>query len=233
MGQIGERIAVIRDRIEKICRQSGRDPSDVRVIGASKGHDRNAVEEAFREGITDFGENYVQEAIAKFSSPHPTWSVHFIGHLQRRKVKSVPGLFDVVQTIDASETILALSRVMEGRSTPFPVCIEVTYSSSPERPGTSPEGVRTLLNDILLCPSLSCRGFMLVASTTDRATARKEFAALREMRESMEHEFGVLFPELSMGMSGDYDLAIAEGATMVRLGTALFGPRLPLSTGMH
>lgn len=225
MGDTADRVATVQARISDIARSCGRDPGEIRIIGASKGQERSAVEEAYASGITEFGENYVQEAAAKFVPPHPPWRLHFIGHLQHRKVRDVPGLFDMVQTLDASRTVHALDAVMAGRSTPYPVAIEVSFSHDPVRPGISPEGVPGLLQEILGCGTLHCRGFMVVASTSDRDASQKEFAALRELRDAMERRFGKKFPELSMGMSGDYDLAIREGATMVRLGTAIFGPR--------
>jgi pyridoxal phosphate enzyme (YggS family) len=223
-GSLVETIAanaqVVRRRIAAAAERSGRDPASVRVIAVTKSFPAETCAAAVQAGLTDLGENRVQEGTAKAAAlaragVRPVW--HLIGHLQSNKVRAALGAFAVIHSIDSVELATALSRRAER---PVEVLLEVNVGGEPSKFGFSPEETPDASRAIAALPSLLVRGLMTVAPQAEDAEAvRPVFRRLRALAE----ELGL--PELSMGMSGDYEVAVEEGATMVRVGSALFGPR--------
>ncbi len=186
-----------------------------------------AVREALALGITDLGENRVQEAEAHHESlGRAAGRWHMIGHLQRNKAARAVALFDRVQSVDGVEVARALARHAEKAGRTVRALIEVNVGGETSKFGVAPEGVTALLESTLPLPGLAVDGLMTVAPQTERSEeARPHFARLREVRDEAARALGRALPELSMGMSADFAVAIEEGATMVRVGTALFGAR--------
>ena len=210
----------VRERIEAACRRAGRNPDEVTLIGVTKTVGPEAVVEAYEAGLRDFGENRVQEAVAKIEALaqlgiEPRW--HMIGHLQRNKVKLTAGRFGIIHSVDSVLLSREISRRFESH---VPVLLEVNVAQDAAKFGFAPEEVATALKEIAVLPHLDVRGLMTIAPlTTNPQDTRPTFQRLRELRDSLA------LTDLSMGMSGDFEVAIEEGATMVRVGTAIFGPR--------
>lgn len=203
--------------------------SDVRIVAVTKGHPVTAVEAAAACGITEVGENRVQEALSKQdAATNLRVSWHLIGHLQTNKAKHVAGRFSMVQSVDSVKVAEALSRalVRKGRvDDPLAVLLQVNVAREPQKSGCTPEGAGEIASAILENPALELRGLMTMAPfDIDEGEQRRIFGSLRHLRDRLETE-GYCLPELSMGMSSDYRAAVAEGATILRLGTVLFGER--------
>lgn len=210
----------VRERIEAACRRAGRSPDEVTLIGVTKTVGPEAVVEAYEAGLRDFGENRVQEAVAKIEALaqlgiEPRW--HMIGHLQRNKVKLTAERFGIIHSVDSVLLSREISRRFESH---VPVLLEVNVAQDAAKFGFAPEEVATALKEIAVLPHLDVRGLMTIAPlTTNPQETRPTFQCLRELRDDLA------LTELSMGMSGDFEVAVEEGATMVRVGTAIFGPR--------
>lgn len=229
MRDLASSLARVKAEIADACKAHGRQTEDVRLVAVSKFHPEQVLREAACAGQRDFGENYVQEAIAKQNSLRDLdkpirW--HLIGHIQSRKAKDIAGKFDLIHTLDSIKLADALNRHMDGQAKQK-VLIEVNVGREPQKSGIMPELTSGLVKHTLEnCPGLELHGFMCMAPLYNSGDkARPWFADLRELRDRVEREFGVALPELSMGMSGDFRSAIAEGATIVRIGTSIFGPR--------
>jgi PLP dependent protein len=222
MGGMKERIARVRDRIAVACDKSRRSPEDVRLIAVTKRVAAERIREAAANGLRDFGENYVQEARAKISDIEkgPIW--HLIGHVQGNKTKYVPALFDYVHSIDRWELLEHLDRYQK----PLSVLFEVNLSGETQKRGTTEEGLKSLLAGVGELKYVRPVGLMTVPAWSENAEdSRPVFAALRHLLDRVNIDFGLTMTELSMGMSSDFEVAIEEGATMVRVGTAIFGER--------
>jgi pyridoxal phosphate enzyme (YggS family) len=212
--------AEVRARIGAAAARAGRDHAAVRLIAVTKTFPPEVCRAAIDAGLTDLGENRVQEGVAKAAAlaeqgVRPVW--HLIGHLQSNKVKSALATFQIIQSVDSIDLATALSR----RATaPISVLLEVNVAAEPSKFGFAPDGVRAAHEQIAALANIQVQGLMTVAPQTDAPeTVRPVFRALRRLAESLA------LPELSMGMSGDYEVAVEEGATMVRIGSALFGAR--------
>jgi len=219
-----ERLANVRAQIaEHQARGGWQHP--VTVIAVTKTHPASVVREAVAAGIGDVGENRVQEALAKQEELRDVavnW--HLIGSLQRNKAKHAVGRFALIHSVDSPELAGELDR-RAAPDTRQPVLVQVNCTGEPQKGGIEPEALAGLLNRVIECPRLEVRGLMTMAALTeDSAQQRRAFRLLRELRDQGERR-GLRLPELSMGMSGDYRVAVEEGATMVRLGTLLFGER--------
>ncbi len=217
---IAGRLTEVRARIGAACRRAGRSPSDVTLVGVTKGFPAEAVAEAVSAGLEDCGENRVQEAAAKIATLaamgiRPRW--HLIGHLQTNKVKTALGLFAILHSVDS----LRLARELRARATqPVPILLEVNVSQEASKFGFSVGELPNAASAISALPNLDVRGLMTVAPFShDPETARPFFRQLRELRDATG------LRELSMGMTDDFEVAIEEGATMVRVGRAIFGQR--------
>jgi PLP dependent protein len=216
----------VHTRIAAAARAAGRDPAQVRLLAVTKSFPPEAVRAAYALGQRAFGENYVQEATAKMQAladlPDLEW--HLIGPLQRNKTRLAGEAFSWIETIarlDIAERLSAARNAMP----PLGVCIQVNISAKPRKSGISPDAALELAREVSRLPALALRGFMGIAEETpDAARQRAQFGVLRELYDAARAA-GLGLDTLSMGMSADLEAAIAEGATLVRVGSALFGPR--------
>jgi len=219
------RLAQVRDTIVR-HQQVGGWSHPVRVVAVTKGHGPEAVRAAAAAGLADVGENRVQEARAKqeaVGSLPVTW--HLIGTLQRNKARQAVGRFGLIHSVDRPDLAMELDRRAAAGTERQRVLVQVNCSDEPQKGGVEPEALPALLEAIQALPRLEVAGLMTMSALTDdRAEQRRAFRRLRELRDGCERA-GHRLPELSMGMSGDYPTAVEEGATMVRLGTILFGER--------
>ena len=227
MSGVAARLELIRARLRAAAEQAGRDPSSVRLLAVSKGQPSELLREAYAAGQRDFGENYVQELAKKAEelADLPELRLHMIGHLQRNKAKVVVRHAAAVDAVDSLELALELDkRVAEGQT--LPVLVEVSIAGEAQKSGVAPSELGALLERIDSCPRLRAVGLMCVPPESDDPEhARPFFRSLRELRD--RHGGAARLPELSMGMSADFEIAIAEGSTTVRVGTAIFGARRP------
>jgi pyridoxal phosphate enzyme (YggS family) len=220
-----QRLASINRRVESAARSAGRDPAAVRLLAVTKGHPAGAVEAAAALGLRDIGESRVQEAAAKQEAVGRRgldW--HMIGHLQRNKAKLAASLFDTVHSVDSAALAadLARHRDLLGGSR-LRVLIEVELSGLPGRAGVLPAEAPRLVATVRDHAALDVIGLMTIAPPGSPAAAALCFSTLRGLRDAIRAGEGVALDELSMGMSDDFEIAIAEGATIIRLGRALFG----------
>jgi len=222
MTDIGVNLERVRDRVARAAERSGRRASDVLLIGVSKTVDTARIRQAIEAGVPTLGENRVQEAkekVAELGRPVP-W--HLIGHLQTNKVRDALELFDVIHSLDRLDLARELDKRARARARTVEVLVEVNLAGETSKGGVAPEGLGELLDAVAKMPALSVKGLMAIPPEAKQPDDSREwFRTLRKLGE--RHSFS----ELSMGMSGDFEVAIEEGATMVRVGTAIFGPRLP------
>jgi pyridoxal phosphate enzyme (YggS family) len=224
--KLPDRLQRVRQRIAAAAIACGRDPSAVTLIGVSKTQPATAVREAAEAGLADFGENYLQEALGKqeaLADRALTW--HFIGALQSNKTREVAGHFDWVHTVDREKIARRLAGQRPFHAPPLQVCLQVRLGQEDTKSGVDPPGLDALADAVAALPRLRLRGLMCIPPVEDDpARQRRWFAELRSLQERLVAR-GHPLDVLSMGMSGDFELAIAEGATHVRVGTAIFGPR--------
>lgn len=221
------RIAGVRDRVAMAATSSGRSAADVTIVAVSKTHARQAVDAAIREGITTFGENRVQEARDKFAAPLPQGcAVRLIGQLQSNKARMAAQIFSCIETVDRRSLADTLERENARLGQVRPCLIQVNVAREPQKSGCATEDADALLAAIAGSAHLRCDGLMTIAPlVADPEDTRSTFTALRDLRDRLEVASGARLPVLSMGMSDDFEVAIAEGATHVRLGRAIFGTR--------
>ena len=217
-----ERLAQVRAEIAR-RQNAGGWTHPITIVAVTKGFGPEAVTAATQAGLVDIGENRVQEALDKMdrvSAAGVRW--HLIGHLQRNKAKLVPGRFALVQSVDSLDLAMELSK---RASAPLPVLLQVNVARESQKSGCVPEEAPGLARQIVGLGHLKLEGLMTIAPfTDDEDVQRRTFRSLRALRDTIK-EAGVWLPTLSMGMSDDYASAVQEGATVIRLGTALFGPR--------
>jgi pyridoxal phosphate enzyme (YggS family) len=223
MSTIAANLQAVRRRISEALQGDRR---EVTLVAVSKTQPPGRIREASREGCRDFGENYVQEAIAKMALLRDVparW--HFIGHLQANKAKEVAAHFDWVHGIDRARVASALSKARPAERGELDVCLQVNISAEASKGGVEPDEALALAREVAPMPGLRLRGLMGMASfTSDARAQREQFATLRQALEHLRAD-GLDLDTLSMGMSGDFESALAEGSTMVRIGTAIFGAR--------
>ncbi|MEX2156030.1 MAG: YggS family pyridoxal phosphate-dependent enzyme [Gemmatimonadales bacterium] len=213
-----ERLAQVRADIARLAEQP------VTIVAVTKGFRTDAIRAALAAGIADIGENRVQEAVQKQDALREVSGIrwHLIGHLQRNKAKLVPGRFELVHSVDSLELATELNK----QATTVRVLLQVNVAREPQKSGCAPEEAPALARRVAALASLRLEGLMTLAPLTDDVDVqRRTFRGLRVLRDTIKKEEGLWLPTLSMGMSGDYATAVAEGATVIRLGTALFGPR--------
>lgn len=230
MSEVAENWRRLRERVEAAARRSGRDPGEVRVIAASKTQTIERILEAAAAGATDFGENYVQEAADKILAVDAPVTWHFIGRLQRNKAAKAVALFDVIHTVDSAALGLAIARHAQARGTPARVLVEVNLAGENTKGGVAPLELEALVAALGNTPWLIVDGLMAIpppVSDHDEAAVRAPLVALRRLLETLRAHAPNNAPlrHLSMGMSDDFQIAIEEGATMVRVGRAIFGER--------
>jgi pyridoxal phosphate enzyme (YggS family) len=222
-----ERLALVRENIAVAARAAGRDPASITLIGVAKSQSPANVKSALHAGLTDLGENYLQEAQAHFEALAGRHIVrHFIGALQSNKTRPVAEIFDWVHTVDRLRIAERLSAQRPAALPPLSVCVQVSLGGESTKSGIAPAGLAGLADAVVRLPNLSLRGLMcLPPAATDPMQQRRWFAELRRLLQALTAR-GHRLDALSMGMSGDYEAAIAEGATHLRIGTAIFGERV-------
>jgi PLP dependent protein len=227
MSTIAENLEAVRTVIAEAASRAGRNVGDVELVAVTKTHPPEAVSEAIAAGQFVFGESRVQEARAKIPLLPGRARWHFIGHLQRNKIRHALALgFELLHSVDSLEIARDLNRIA-GEAGVFPRgLLEVNVAGESSKFGFSPAKLREQLEELLALERLQIEGLMTMAPFAQEAEAsRPHFAALRQLRDQLQTEYRVPLPRLSMGMSGDYAVAIEEGATLVRVGTAIFGTR--------
>jgi len=225
VGRIRENLLRVTERIEKATRRAGRSPGEIKLVAVSKTVDAGRIREAIEAGVSILGENYVQEAQKKIEEIGKPVSWHFIGHLQSNKAKVAVRLFDAVHCVDSLPLAEDLNRRAQQADRKMPVMIEVNLSGETTKFGTEEEKVMTLARAILKLDHLSLDGLMTMPPYfDDPGMSRPYFVQLRALKERLAAG-GIPLKDLSMGMSNDFEVAIEEGATYVRVGTAIFGER--------
>ena len=221
-----ENFRKVRERIEAACARANRNPNDVTLVAVSKSQPPEAVRAAVDLGQLIFGENRVQEAKAKIPLCPERARWHMIGHLQSNKARDAATLFDMVQSVDSLHLAQELEKWADKEAKTLPVLLEVNVAGESSKFGYKPEAILREFAQINDLRHLELHGLMTIAPyTTDAEKVRPVFRKLREIKSQCEQVLGAPLQHLSMGMSGDFEVAIEEGATIVRIGTALFGPR--------
>lgn len=229
MGTVAENIEIIRARIRGAAERAGRDPGAVRLVAVSKHQPLEAIREAMASGQVLFGENYLQEAEAKISTLGPGLVWHCIGHLQSNKARTAAEIFDCVETIDRLKLAKALESRLAELGKTMPVLVQVNVGGEAQKAGVAPEEAGRLCRELQQFPHLRLQGLMTMPPFVQTPEENRGcFRQLRLLGEALAAQ-GILGQhgpvQLSMGMSGDFEVAIEEGATLVRVGTALFGER--------
>lgn len=223
MGEVAQRLAAVRARIDQACRRVGREPGEVRLLPVSKTHGPELIREAYEAGVRLFGENKVQEAAEKAEifadMPDLRWAI--IGHLQRNKARSVAAFASEFHALDSLKIAEALDRRLHDAGRALDVFVQVNSSGEDSKFGLPPDAIEAFVAGLSPYQTLRVRGLMTLAIFSDDPEAvRACFARMAELAQRVPYE------ELSMGMSGDFELAIEYGATTVRVGEAIFGSRL-------
>lgn len=223
MSTLADNLSAISARIARAAQAAGRDPASVQLLAVSKTKPASAIREIHAAGVRDVGENYLQEALTKqqaLSDLPLIW--HFIGPIQSNKTKAIAEHFDWVHSVDRLKIAQRLSEQRPAGLAPLNICLQVNVSGEDSKSGCAPADLPALANAVAALPNLRLRGLMAIPEPTDdRAAQEAAFATLRQLQE----ELGLGLDTLSMGMSHDLEAAIAQGATWVRIGTALFGAR--------
>ena len=226
MNQIGENLARVRDEMARAAERSSRDAADILLIAVSKKQDAEKVRAAFDAGQPIFGESRVQEARAKIPLLPAAVRWHFIGHLQKNKIRPALPLFELFHSVDSLALAQDMQRIAEEEGVRPRVLLEVNVAGEGSKLGFTPDRLRAEMETLLALGRLEIEGLMAIPPFAPEAEeSRRYFVMLRELRDAVEREFAVKLPQLSMGMSNDYAVAIEEGATVVRVGTAIFGER--------
>lgn len=228
MLDVGANYRTILNRIADAAARSGRDPAAIKLLAAAKSQDVELIRAAIQAGVRIIGENYVQEAQVKMAAIEASVEWHMIGHMQRNKAKAAVEVFDVIQSLDSLVLARALEREGQRSDKKIRTFVEVNLAGEETKSGIPPDRVKSLLRDLTSFPHVSVEGLMAVPPFREKVEdIRPYFRALRELQLELQelHIPNVELRELSMGMTHDYPVAIEEGATMVRIGTALFGPR--------
>jgi pyridoxal phosphate enzyme (YggS family) len=221
-----QRADALRARIAAACARAGRDPSEVALLPVTKTHPAAAADYAARYGFPAVGENRVQEAVEKQAQATAPVRWELIGHLQSNKAKLAATHFARIQSVDSEKLLQVLDRAAGEHGRRLPVLLQINAGNDPAKFGAEPADAPRLLEAALGKPHLEVDGLMTIAPLSDDpAVARRTFARLREIRDRLAAATGVPLRELSMGMTGDLEAAVLEGSTLVRIGTALYGPR--------
>ncbi|MBT4160674.1 MAG: YggS family pyridoxal phosphate-dependent enzyme [Gammaproteobacteria bacterium] len=230
MTTIAQRLNTLQLRIDETCEAVGRRSDDVGILAISKTQEATAVGEAMNAGQRHFGENYLQEAIEKVSL-HPQADWHFVGAIQSNKTRDIANNFNWVHSIASFKVARRLAEQRSESLKPLKILIQVNLSGEPSKSGVDRKAVASLADQISALDRISLEGLMTIPEAgLDEVTQRARFAQLRELRDAVRGECQIELPHLSMGMSNDFVSAIMEGATWIRIGTAIFGPRPVKST---
>ena len=226
MTSIAENLERVRDQIAQAAAKSGRSANDVDLVAITKTHAAEKVHEAIRAGQSLFGESRVQEARSKIPELPSAIRWHFVGHLQKNKIRHALPLFEMIQSIDSLALAQEVNRIAEEDGMHPRVLVEANVAGEGSKFGFAPDKLREQMEELLALPRLSVLGLMTIPPLSEEPEAsRKYFVQLRELRDRLQTEFRVDLAQLSMGMTQDYAVAVEEGATLVRVGTAIFGER--------
>jgi len=228
MEQIAGNLERVRSQIAEAAKKSGRFLDDIELVAISKTHEAEKVRAALDAGQEVFGESRVQEARAKIPLLPSSARWHFVGRLQKNKIRHALPLFELFHSVDSIELAREMNRIAGEEGVHPRVLLEVNVAGEGSKIGFAPDSLRAEMETLLELPRLSIEGVMTIPPAAPEAEAsRKYFSALRDLRDQFSAQFQVKLPQLSMGMSGDFSVAIEEGATLVRVGTAIFGKRTP------
>ncbi|HVL26053.1 MAG TPA: YggS family pyridoxal phosphate-dependent enzyme [Thermomicrobiales bacterium] len=224
---LAQNITEIRQRVAVAADKAGRDPEAITIVAVSKTFPRESVDAAYELGLRHFGENRVQEVRAKFETPPPDDArVHLIGPLQTNKARQAIRVVHRIETVDRVSLIETLARELDKLGQAMSVLLQVNIAGEAQKSGCAPEDAAALLTQMATHPAIRCEGLMTMAPyVADPQVVRPVFAGLRQLRDELQEASGAALPVLSMGMSGDFPIAIEEGATHVRVGRAIFGER--------
>jgi pyridoxal phosphate enzyme (YggS family) len=224
--EMSERLAAVEARLVEACRRSGRSRDEVRLVAVSKTYGPERVEEAAANGLLTFGENRIQEARQKIPLCRGGLEWHLIGHLQRNKVRDAVSLFSMIHGVDSLRLLEAIDGAAAEQGRDIPLLLQVNIANEASKHGLAVDEVAAVLEAASALVHVSVEGLMTVPPfDADPEASRVHFAGLRSLRDRLAEQTGFPLQELSMGMSGDFEVAIEEGSTMVRVGAALFGPR--------
>ena len=229
MREFGDILEDVRGRIAAACKRAGRNPDEVEIIAVTKTHGAEVVKEAWDAGLTIVGENKVQEICRKKPELPGDLRWHMIGHLQRNKVKQLIGQTVLIHSVDSLRLAETISAEAEKAGIIMPVLIEVNAAGEESKYGIAPEKTEELIREVSVLPGIKVEGLMTIAPYTDNSESnRPYFALLRQLAVDIDHKCidNVTMGKLSMGMTGDFEVAIEEGATHIRVGTGIFGERI-------
>ena len=227
MEEIAENLERVRSQIANAAKKSGRLLDDIELVAISKTHDAGKVRTAYEAGQTLFGESKVQEARAKIPELPSAIRWHFVGHLQKNKIRHALPLFELFHSIDDVDLAREMNRIAEEQGMHPRILLEVNVAGEGSKFGFKPDKLRAEMEALLSLTRLSIEGLMTIPPLAEEAEAsRRFFVDLRENRDALEKQFDMKLPHLSMGMTNDFVVAVEEGATLVRVGTAIFGARL-------
>jgi pyridoxal phosphate enzyme (YggS family) len=226
MNSVSQNLERVREQIEQAAVKAGRAAEDIELVAITKTHPAEKVREAIEAGQTLFGESRVQEARAKIPELPSNIRWHFVGHLQKNKIRHALPLFEMIHSIDSLVLAQDMNRIAGEEGLHPRVLLEVNVAGEGSKFGFSPDKLRQQMEDLLVLPRLSILGLMIIPPFTEKAEeSRRYFVQLRELRDRLQTGFRVDLAQLSMGMTQDFPIAIEEGATLVRVGTAIFGER--------
>ncbi len=226
MDSLEQRLKTVLENVSDAARRSGRSPDAVELVAVSKTHDPDAIRATADAGQILFGESRVQEARAKIPLLPSRLRWHFIGHLQKNKIRAALPFFELFHSVDSLETAQQFQRIADEEGARPRVLLEVNVAGEASKFGFKPDALQACMEEIVALGRLEVAGLMAMAPLApDPERSRPYFRQLRELRDTLEHDAGVGLPHLSMGMSGDYVVAVEEGATLVRVGSAIFGNR--------
>lgn len=228
MGKIAENLLRLRDEVALACRKSGRGHQEVRIVCVSKGRSIEEIKEAISCGVTDIGENRIQEALLKLNllrAPNSELRTHFVGHLQTNKAKDAVNIFDLIHSVDSLRLAEAINKAAAALNKVQDVLVQVNVSGEESKFGIKPEDAPNTIKEIYSLPNVSVKGLMTIAPfAPDPETARPHFRALRQLRDEVNALSAMSYElrALSMGMSDDFREAVEEGATIIRIGRRIF-----------
>ena len=226
MASIAENLERVREQIAQAAAKAGREVDEIELVAISKTHEAAKVRDAIEAGQTLFGESRVQEARVKIPELPSSLRWHFVGHLQKNKIRHALPLFELIHSVDSLPLAEDINRIAEEEGLHPRVLLEVNVAGEGSKFGFAPEKLKAEMESLLALPRLSILGLMCIPPIAEEAEAsRKYFVALREVRDRLQTEFHVDLAQLSMGMTQDFAVAVEEGATLVRVGTAIFGER--------
>jgi pyridoxal phosphate enzyme (YggS family) len=226
MVEIAENLARVREQIAQAANKTGRSENEIELVAISKTHDADRVREAQAAGQNIFGESRVQEARAKIPELPASLHWHFVGHLQKNKIRHALPLFELIHSVDSLALAQEINRIAQEEGVNPRILLEVNVAGEGSKFGFKSETLRAEMEPLLGLVRLSIEGLMIIPPLAEEAEAsRRFFGQLRELRDTLEKDFDLKLPQLSMGMTNDFPIAIEEGATLVRVGTAIFGER--------